>query len=197
MAKETAPRPVQCYHCKRRFEVGAQAMTIPCPACHQILTVNDVIVKTLQQVRKLQTCGRVVVQKRGAVKAELVVAQEGVEVEGVMEANVISGGPVRICAKALWKGDCRAPSLEVELGSTISSGYFVIPDDSLRAAAPPGGAALQKEGVTIRASMKPPAKAAAKAPAMEAAVKETAVKETAPPPKKPRSSAARPPPRGR
>lgn len=106
-------------------------MTIPCPACHKTVTVDDVIVKSLQSVRKLQTCGRLVVQKRGQVKAELVEAHRGVEVEGVLEANVLSGGPVRIGAKAQWKGDCRAPSLEVEPGGTIRSGFFVIPDHTL------------------------------------------------------------------
>jgi len=132
MAKRVpSPRTVQCYHCRRRFDVGEQAMTIPCPGCHKTITVDDVIVKSLQSVRKLQTCGRLVVQKRGQVRAELVEAHRGVEVEGVLEANVLSGGPVRIGAKALWKGDCRAPSLAVEPGGTISSGFFVIPDHSL------------------------------------------------------------------
>ena len=40
-------------------------------------------------------------------------------------------GPVRIGPKALWKGDCRAPSLKLELGATVRGGYFVIPDHSL------------------------------------------------------------------
>jgi len=133
MAKRAAapPRVVQCYHCRKRFQVGDQAMTIPCPSCHKAVTVDDVVVKTLKAVLKLQTCGRVVVQKKGRVTAQLVEAHRGVEVEGVMEANVLSGGPVLIRAKAQWKGDCRAPSVAIELGSTIQSGYFVVPDDSL------------------------------------------------------------------
>jgi hypothetical protein len=127
-------RSVQCYHCGHRFEVGPRAMTISCPSCYKPLKVDDVVVKTMEAVRRIQTCGRVVVQKTGRVYAQLVEAQEGVEVQGVMEAKVVSGGPVLIGKKATWKGDCRAPTLAVELGGTIVSGFFEI---SLGEPAPP------------------------------------------------------------
>ena len=39
--------------------------------------------------------------------------------------------PIRIGSKAQWKGNCSAPSLEVELGARIERGYFVIPGDEL------------------------------------------------------------------
>jgi cytoskeletal protein CcmA (bactofilin family) len=58
-------------------------------------------------------------------------AQGGVEVEGYLEAKVQAGGHVKIGAKAQWKGDCSAPSLEVELGGRIERGYFEIPEDPL------------------------------------------------------------------
>lgn len=103
-------------------------MTTSCPGCSQRLRVEDVIVKTLEAVRKIQTCGRVVVHAGARVFAQSVEAQEGVEVDGVMEASVISRGPVRIGAKATWKGDCRAPSVRIEAGSTIVSGFFCVPD---------------------------------------------------------------------
>lgn len=133
MAKNEAPRKVQCYHCRHRFDVGARTMTTSCPHCSKALMVDDVIVKTLEAVRKIQTCGKVVIQKKGRVIAQLVEAHMGVEVEsgGVMEANVLSGGPVRIRAKAQWKGDCQAPSLAIEDGCRIAGGFFNVPDDSL------------------------------------------------------------------
>jgi len=131
MAKPSGPRRLQCYHCRHRFDVGAQTHTTSCPKCSKMLLVDDVIINTLQAVRKIQTCGKVVVQKKGRVIAQLIEAHEGVFVEGVLDANVISGGLVKIGAKALWKGDCRALSISIELGSTISGGYFVIPDDEL------------------------------------------------------------------
>jgi cytoskeletal protein CcmA (bactofilin family) len=105
--------------------------------------VEDVIVKSLEAVRKIQTCGKVHVQKKGRVIAQLVEAQEGVFVEGVLDANVISGGLVRIGAKASWKGDCRAPSIAIEGGCVITSGYFVVPDPA-RVAEPASSEALRE-----------------------------------------------------
>ncbi|MFN0132618.1 MAG: polymer-forming cytoskeletal protein [Phycisphaerales bacterium] len=124
-------RTIQCYHCRRRFDAPRRALTTSCPACSKPLVVEDVVVKTAHSVRKIQTCGRLIVQKKGRVMAGTIEAHAGVEVEGILEANVVSGGLVRIGAKAQWKGDCRAPRLEVELGARIARGYFVVPDDAL------------------------------------------------------------------
>ena len=106
-------------------------MTTSCPSCSKALLVDDVVVKTVQSVRKIQTCGRLVVQKKGRVIAQLVEAHQGVEVEGIMEANVLSGGPVRIRPSAQWKGDCNAPSVAIEDGCRINGGRFMVPDRSL------------------------------------------------------------------
>jgi hypothetical protein len=138
MAKTTPPRTIQCYHCRHRFKVSGRAMTTSCPKCSKPLMVDDVIVKTFEAVRKIQTCGRIVIQKKGHVIASLVEANGGVEVEGILEAKVVSGGPVRIGPKAMWKGDCNAPSLSVDEGCKIAGGYFVIPDNSLGLTGPNG-----------------------------------------------------------
>jgi hypothetical protein len=131
MSNPNPTRTVQCYHCRHRFGVSLKTMTTACPGCSRRLTVEDIVIKTAHGVRSIQTCGRLVVQKKGHVIAQTVEAHGGVEVEGVMEANVVSGGPVRIGPKAKWKGNCTAPSLEVELGARIERGYFVIPGDEL------------------------------------------------------------------
>src|SRR5436853_632396 len=108
MARTASPRTVTCYHCGRAFDVGGQALTTSCPGCFKRVVVDDIIVKTIESVRRVQTCGRLVVQKTGRVFAQSVEAQAGVQVEGILEANVVSGGLVRIGPKAVWKGDCRA-----------------------------------------------------------------------------------------
>lgn len=90
------------------------------------MAVDDIVINRLESVRRLQTCGRVVVQKTGRVFAQSVEAQAGVQVEGVLEANVVSGGPVRIGPSAVWKGDCSAPRLSIALGGTILAGFFQI-----------------------------------------------------------------------
>ncbi len=131
MAKAAPQRKVQCYHCRHRFDISSRAVSISCPKCSKALVVEDVVINSAHNVRKIQTCGKVVIEKKGRVVAQLIEAHEGVFVEGILEAKVLSGGPVKIGAKAQWKGDCSAPSLEVELGGRIERGYFVIPEDAL------------------------------------------------------------------
>ncbi|MEX2219730.1 MAG: polymer-forming cytoskeletal protein [Phycisphaerales bacterium] len=129
--KPSSPRKLQCYHCRHRFEVSWQTMSCSCPKCSKPVNVEDLVIKVAYSVRKIQTCGKLIVQKKGRVIAQTIEAHGGVEVEGILEGNVLSGGPVRILAKGQWKGDCAAPSLEVQLGGQISRGFFTIPDHSL------------------------------------------------------------------
>jgi cytoskeletal protein CcmA (bactofilin family) len=146
-------RSITCYHCRHRFEIGAKTLSTSCPKCSKQLRVDDIVVKGLEAVRKIQTCGSLVVQKKGRVNAQLVEAHLGVEVDGVMEANVLSGGPVRIGAKAVWKGNCNAPVLVVELGAQISSGLFSVPDRCValpEPEVPPAGAVLEPKPVRTR-----------------------------------------------
>jgi predicted RNA-binding Zn-ribbon protein involved in translation (DUF1610 family) len=131
MAKAAPQRRVQCYHCRHRFDISSRAMSVPCPKCAKALIVEDVVINTAHNVRKIQTCGKVIIEKKGRVVAQSIEAHGGVEVEGVVEAKVLSGGPVRIGAKAQWKGDLAAPSLTAELGCRIERGFFTIPDDAL------------------------------------------------------------------
>ncbi len=124
-------RLVQCYLCRHRFEVSAKAMTVSCPECHRPLLVQDVVVKTLQAVKKLQTCGSLVVQKKGRVIADLVEAHGGIEVIGTLHAKSVRGSRVRITKTANWKGDCHASSVQIEPGATVEGGYFHVPDRDL------------------------------------------------------------------
>jgi hypothetical protein len=101
-------------------------MTVSCPKCYKKLLVEDVVVKTAQGVTNLQTCGKIIIEKKGRVTATLVEAHKGIEVYGILESKVVSGGPVVIGDKGRWKGDCRAPSVEIAPGAKITSGYFEI-----------------------------------------------------------------------
>jgi len=122
----SSERAIRCYHCGASFEVSARAMTVGCPKCGKQLLVDDIVVKTTQQVRKLQTCGRIVVQPKGRVVADLVEAHEGIECRGLVRTKCYQGGPVLIGAKGTWKGDCAAPSLRVEAGAVIEQGLFTV-----------------------------------------------------------------------
>jgi hypothetical protein len=126
MAKKATAREVVCYHCNRAFEIGAKAMTVSCPGCFKPVLVEDIVVKNAQGNTTLQTCGRLVVQRRGRVVAKRIQASQGVEMLGTLEASVECEGKVRIGPAARWNGDCRAPALRVERGATILGGFFVI-----------------------------------------------------------------------
>ena len=131
MARQTAQKTVQCYHCRQRFDVSARAMSTSCPHCHKPVIVQDVVVKGLKTTQKLQTCGRIIIKPRGRVMAGKIEAHGGIEVLGALSGDVVSGGPIIIGSKGRWKGDCRAPALEVKLGARIESGFFEIPIDQL------------------------------------------------------------------
>ena len=126
MGKQARYRQVQCYHCRSQVEVSPRAMTMTCPRCHKRLQLEDVVVKAAQGLTKLQTCGRILIEKKGSVRADLVEAHEGIEVLGAIRAKVVSGGPVLIGEKAKWHGDCRAPSVRIGDGAKIEGGYFEI-----------------------------------------------------------------------
>ncbi|MDG2147987.1 MAG: polymer-forming cytoskeletal protein [Planctomycetota bacterium] len=117
---------VRCYHCDHPFDVGARAASTNCPGCNQRVVVEDVVIKKLMPVSRVQTCGRLVIEKKGTVIAEVVQAQGGVEVMGSLDARVESGGPVVIGASARWKGDCRAPTMAIRRGARIEGEFEVL-----------------------------------------------------------------------
>ncbi len=126
MARRGA-RIVSCYHCGHRFEVSGKAESTSCEKCNQRVIVGDIVVKALMPVKSVETCGKLVVQRKGSVIAERAFAGDGVEVQGSIDAHVVSGGPVIIGRYARWRGDCEAPTLEVAGGARIASGRFAVP----------------------------------------------------------------------
>jgi DNA-directed RNA polymerase subunit RPC12/RpoP len=116
---------VHCYHCAHPFEVGSRTASTNCPNCNQRVVVEDVVIQKLMPVSRVQTCGRLLVGKKGSVIAELVQAQSGVEVLGSLDARVVSGGPVLIGPAARWKGDCTAPSMAIRSGARIDGAFEV------------------------------------------------------------------------
>jgi len=131
LGKHVGQQSVKCYHCRHQFDVSSRTQSTSCPGCNKPVIVADVVVKGLKLVSKLQTCGRIIIRKRGRVIAKIVQANAGIDAQGTVDCGkVICGGPVVIGAKANWKGDCHAPSLAIELGANVL-GQFAVPDPSL------------------------------------------------------------------
>lgn len=119
---------VQCYQCDHRFEVGGSAQSTSCPGCNRPVMVADQIIKGQRgPIRELKTCGKVVVGKRGRLICQHIVAHAGLECEGIIDAKtVVSNTCVVLGAKANFRGDLTAPSVDIVQGAVIQSSYFRI-----------------------------------------------------------------------
>ena len=125
------PRSIACYRCRRGFSVDAGTISTTCPGCHKSIVVEDLVLKKnrpkLLMVTELMTCGRLVVPRGSRVVADVVSANEGVEVRGHLEATRIrSGGLVVIGKKAYWRGGLEAAALVVEDSAVIDRGDFQV-----------------------------------------------------------------------
>ena len=139
MLRQGATRQVRCYHCTEPIEVSESALSLSCPCCCKRIVIQDLVVSGTYAGTKVQTCGKVVVERKGDLSAASVQASGGVFVEGSLKASVRSLGPVVIGAKARWRGDCHAPRIEIEPGAAIEGGDFRIapvtkPSEELAAA---------------------------------------------------------------
>lgn len=134
MAKPPSPqREVICYRCGHRIAIGARTMSTSCPGCHKPVIVEDIVVKGYKGVFNVETCGKLIVPKKGRVVAQKkIIAHGGIEVEGVCECKeAITGGHVHLGKKAEWRGNLNAPSLSVEAGAKIRDAYMKIPDNPI------------------------------------------------------------------
>jgi hypothetical protein len=111
-------------------------MSLTCPWCCKRVTLEDLIVKDTSWTGRVQTCGRLIIQRRGSLVASLIEARQRIEILGHAEGKIVSGGPVLIGPKARVKGDVSAPSIWVEPGAVIEGGYFRIIGPGRAAAGP-------------------------------------------------------------
>jgi len=126
MARSETSKLVKCHHCLESIEVGANAISVSCPACSKRVAVQDLLVSSPYSAARIETCGWIVVEKRGQLSASSIRVSSGMEVHGTVRASVVCGGPVIITKTARWRGDCSAPRIEVEPGAIIEGGKFRI-----------------------------------------------------------------------
>lgn len=122
----TGERHVQCFHCLAVFPVAARASVLTCPSCYRRVRVEDIVVEREEVGSKFETCGRVIIRRKGRMVASTVVASLGVEVMGELEADAVVSSRIFIGSRARWRGHCQAGVIIVEPGATIRSGRFQI-----------------------------------------------------------------------
>lgn len=118
-----APKQVACFHCGRPTEVGARAMSIPCPHCHKRLILQDYKISSYHGASELFTCGDIVVEKKGHVVAPIKAST--LTIQGKVQGNVDVRSRVTIAKTAWFRGDISAPNLIVESGAVLE-GYLRI-----------------------------------------------------------------------
>ena len=108
---------VRCTHCTGEAEVAAKAMSIFCPHCKKRLILEDFRIKSYTAVREFATCGDVVVEKRGAVAARVLVGS--LLVRGRVQGEVHARDKVEVARTGEVRGDICAPRLIVRSGAMI------------------------------------------------------------------------------
>jgi len=120
-------RVVRCLHCAAAVRVPDAATVLTCPTCYQRVRVEDVVVENELVLPRLETCGRIVIRRRGRLYTRLGVrASLGVEVLGELQAETVNSCRVYIGPQATFRGDCQAGGITVETGATILGGRFQI-----------------------------------------------------------------------
>lgn len=109
---------VYCTHCDGIVAIGGRAMSVVCPHCNKRLEVGDVLVEKYRAVRKVATCGDIVVASRGHLIAS--VKAENLTVTGKLRGDVIVRGRVAIESTGSVTGDVEAPLLRVESGGLLN-----------------------------------------------------------------------------
>jgi hypothetical protein len=112
---------VVCTHCERKIEIPATAMSVSCRHCHRRVIIEDLEIKSYHAVLRVATAGRVEVQKKGTLVADVRVNE--LAVEGSLKGNVVALDRVAVGKKASIEGDVSCRTLSVEPGAKLQ-GHF-------------------------------------------------------------------------
>jgi len=110
-------REIICIHCGGHNEVGVKAMSVFCKHCSRRLVVEDFQIKGFHAARSFDTCGDVIVEKRGQLAA--FVRAKNLVIRGKVKGDVEARGRVEISRTGEVQGNVTAPALVVESGGMI------------------------------------------------------------------------------
>jgi len=110
-------RRIVCIHCGGDNDVGVKAMSVFCKQCSRRLVVEDFQIKGFHASRSFDTCGNVVVEKRGQLAA--FVRAQNLVVKGKVKGDVEVRGRVEITRTGEVQGNVTTPCLVVENGGML------------------------------------------------------------------------------
>lgn len=120
-----ATREVFCTHCEKTIEIPATAMSVSCRHCHRRVIIEDLEIRTYHAVLRVATAGKVDVQKKGTLVADVRVNE--LAVEGSLKGNVVALDRVVVGKKGTIEGDVCCRTLSVEPGAKLQGHFRVDP----------------------------------------------------------------------
>lgn len=99
-------------------------MTITCKYCSKSLKLEDITIRGYEARRNIDTCGIVVIEKKGQVNADRILCG-GLVARGRIRGSITSRGPVLVGPEAEIRGDVNAPTLAVGAGAVLHGFYRI------------------------------------------------------------------------
>jgi len=115
---------VVCLYCDKPQEIGRKAKSVTCKFCYKPLKLEDIAIKTYEARRAVETCGQVIVEKKGTIISDRINCG-GLVVRGKVKGAVTSRGPVLVGPEAEIKGDVTAPAIAVGAGAVLAGRYEI------------------------------------------------------------------------
>ena len=135
--KETGPKSVLCPNCGGAFDVAATALSVVCRHCNTSVKIADQKITQYAAVISLETCGAVIIEKKGALAVQKRCIGSSLTVKGSLKGPSIIHGKAVIEAGAVVLGDLAARSITIEDGATLKGYLRIAPNDPTVLAEPP------------------------------------------------------------
>ena len=125
--KPTGPRIICCPNCSGSQEIPAAAQSVVCHHCNASIRATDQKITQYSATVSLETCGSVVIEKKGALVVQKRVVASELTLKGSLKGNTVVYDIAHIAAGAQMVGDLKTRVLRVDDGAAIKGFIQVIP----------------------------------------------------------------------
>lgn len=117
---------VICLYCAKSQDISRRAISVVCKHCGKHLKLEDIVIREYVAKRAIETCGVVVVERKGQVVADRVLCSN-VVVRGKMKSDIVCRESAFVGNEAEIRGDVSAQSLAVGAGAVLEGYYRIGP----------------------------------------------------------------------